>query len=182
MVMFWEQNAGRSHSINTDGTSFETGGDIKFLGKKTITNQNSIQDEIKSRLKSGNACYLSIQNILSYSLLSKNLKIKVYKTNILPVSLYGWENWLFTLREGGRLRVFENCVLRRKCGSKRDKMTLEWRKLPPPKVIRVMKSRTLKRPGYVARMGRQFSRIFVKIICILSDEFNWLMQRSVLLF
>ena len=55
-----------------------------------LTNQNSIQEEIKSRLKSGKACY-SVQNLLSSSLLSKNLKIKIYRTIILPVVLYGCE-------------------------------------------------------------------------------------------
>ena len=54
-----------------------------------LTNQNSIQEEIKSRLKSGNVCYYSVQNILSSSLLSKKLKIKIYRTIVLPVVLYG---------------------------------------------------------------------------------------------
>jgi len=81
-----------------------------------LTNQNSIQEEIKSRLKSGNACYHLVQNILSSSLLSKNLKIKIYGTIILPV-LYGCETWSLTLREECRLRVSENSVLRRGNGS-----------------------------------------------------------------
>jgi hypothetical protein len=59
---------------------------------KTLMNQNSVQEEIKSRLKSGNACYNLVQNLLTSSLLSKNIKIKVYKTIILPV-LYGCETW-----------------------------------------------------------------------------------------
>jgi hypothetical protein len=84
---------------------------FKYLGT-TLTNENSIQEEIKNRLKSGNACY-SVQNLWSSSLLSKNIKIKIYKTIILPVVLYGCESWSLTLREEGRLRVFENKVLRR---------------------------------------------------------------------
>jgi len=56
-------------------------------------NQNSIQEEVNSRLKSGNACYHSVQNLLSSSLLSKHLKIKIYRTIILPVVLYGYEIW-----------------------------------------------------------------------------------------
>jgi len=63
---------------------------FKYLGT-ILTNQNSIQEEIKSRLKSGNACYHSVQKLLSSSLLSKNLKIKIYSTIILPVVLYGCE-------------------------------------------------------------------------------------------
>ena len=90
---------------------------------------NSIQEEIKSRLKSGNACYHSVQNPLSSSLLSKNLKIKIYISIILPVVLYGCETWSLTLREERRLRVFENRVLRRIFGPKRDEVTGEWRKL-----------------------------------------------------
>ena len=79
----------------------------------TLTNQNSIQEEIKSRLKSGNACYHSVQIILSSSLLSKNLKIKIYRTIILPVVWYGCETWSLTLTEQRRLTVSENRVLRR---------------------------------------------------------------------
>ena len=89
----------------------------------TLTNQNSIQEEIKSRLKSGNACYHSVQNLLSSSLLSKNLKIKIYRIIILPVALYGCETWPLTLREEHRLRVFENRVLMRIFGPKRTEVT-----------------------------------------------------------
>ena len=83
----------------------------------------------KSRLKLGNACYYSVQNLLSSRLLSKNLKIKIYRIIILPVVLYGCETWSLTLREERRLRVFENRVLRRVFGPKRDEVTGEWRKL-----------------------------------------------------
>jgi hypothetical protein len=72
-----------------------------------------MQEEIKSRLNSGNACYYSVQNILSSSLLSKNLKIKIYRTVILPFVLYGCETWSLTLREERRLRFFESGVLKR---------------------------------------------------------------------
>ena len=85
-----------------------------------LNNQNSIQEEIKSRLNSGNACCHSVQNIGYYSLLPKNLKIKIYRNIILPVVLYGCENWSLTLREEGRLRVFKNRVLRKIFGPKRD--------------------------------------------------------------
>ena len=102
--------------------------EFKYLGT-TLRNQSSIQEEIKSRLKLGNACYYSMQNLLSSSLLSKNLKIKIYRTIILSVVLYGCETWSLTLREERRLRVFENRVLRRVFGSKRDEITGEWRKL-----------------------------------------------------
>jgi len=89
----------------------------------TLTNQNSIQEEIKSRLKSGNACYHSVQNLSSSSLLSKNLKIEINRTIILPVVVYGCETWLLTLREKGRLKVFENRVLRRIFGLKMNQVT-----------------------------------------------------------
>jgi len=74
----------------------------------TLANQNSVRKEIKSRLKSGNACYHSVENILSSSLLSKNIKIKIYRTIILRSVLYGCETRLLTLRKEGRLRVYEN--------------------------------------------------------------------------
>ena len=85
--------------------------DFKYLGT-TLTNQNSIAEEIKSRLRSENACCYSVQKILSSGLLSKYLKIKIYRTIILPVVLCGCETWSLTLREERKLRVFENMVLR----------------------------------------------------------------------
>ena len=88
----------------------------------TLTHQNSIPEEIKSRLRLRNACYHSVQNLLSSRLLSKNLKIKIYRIIILPV-LYGCETWSLTLREERKLRVFENMVLRRIFGPRRDEVT-----------------------------------------------------------
>jgi hypothetical protein len=75
------------------------------------------------------AHYYSVQNLLSSRLLSNNLKIKIYRTIILPVVLYGCEAWSLTLREERRLRLFDNRVLRRVFGPKRDEVTGEWRKL-----------------------------------------------------
>ena len=105
----------------TDNSPFEMVKQFKYL-VTTVTNQNSIQEEIKSRLKSGNACYHSVRNLLCSSLLSKNLKIKIYRTIILPVVLHGCETWSLTLREERRLRVFENRMLRRVFGPKRDEV------------------------------------------------------------
>ena len=90
MVMSLYQNAEQSHSIQTDNSSFEKVENFEHLGK-TLKDQNYIQEEIKSRLKSGNACYHSMQNLVSFSLLPKNLKIKIYRTIMLPVVLYGCE-------------------------------------------------------------------------------------------
>ena len=107
-----------------------------------------------------------MQNILSSSLLSKNLKIiKIYRTIILPV-LYGCETWLLTSREERRLRVFENRVLRRIFGPKREEETGEWRKLHNEELnnlycshspVQVIKSRRIKWVGHVARMGERRS-------------------------
>ena len=95
MVMSQDQNAGRSHSMKTDNSSIERVEEFKYLGTM-LTNKNSIHEETKSRLKSGNACYYSVQNLLSPSLLSKN--IKIYRTIILPFVLSGCETWSLTLR------------------------------------------------------------------------------------
>ena len=77
MVMSRDQNAGRIYSVRNDNSTFERVEEFKYLGK-TSKNQNSIAEEIKSRLRSGNACYHSVQNLLSSRLLYKNLKIEIY--------------------------------------------------------------------------------------------------------
>jgi hypothetical protein len=77
----------------------------------TVRNRNLIQEEIKRRLNSSNACYHSVQNLLSSHLLSRNIKIRIYKSIILPVVLYGSGTFSLTLREEDSLRVFENRVL-----------------------------------------------------------------------
>ena len=82
--------------METDNSSIERVEEFKYLAT-TLTNKNYIQEEIKNRLKVGNACYYSVQNLFSSSLLSKKLKIKIYRTIILPVVLYGCEIWSLTL-------------------------------------------------------------------------------------
>ena len=88
--------------IKKGTNSYEKVETFKYLGS-LLTNQNSIQEEIKCRLKAGNSRYYSVQTLSSFRLLSKNLKIKIYKTMILPVVLYGCETWSLTLREKSRL-------------------------------------------------------------------------------
>ena len=116
-------------------------------------------------MKSGNACcYHSVQNILSSKLLSKNTKIKIYRTIILRVVLYGRDAYSFTLREERRLRVFENRVLRRVFGPMMDEVTGEWRKLHneeindlycSPSIVWVIKLRRIIWTRHVARMGER---------------------------
>jgi hypothetical protein len=104
--MSYHQNAGHNHNIKIANRFFENMAQFKHLGT-TVTNQDLIQEEIKRRLNLGNACYHSVQNLLS-SLLSKNAEIRIYKTIILPVVLHGRETLSLKLREEHRLRVFEN--------------------------------------------------------------------------
>ena len=113
--------------IKIGSNSYEKVKTFKYLDS-LLKNQNSTQEEIKSRLKPGNSCYFSVQTLLSSRLLSKNLKIKILKYIILPVVLYGCETWSLTLRKESRLRVFENRILRLIFGPRRDENG-EWRRL-----------------------------------------------------
>jgi hypothetical protein len=115
-------------------------------------------------VKSGNAGYHSVQSLLSSSFIHTYIKIKIYRTIILPVVLYGCETWSLTLREERRLRVSENRVLRRMFGSKKDEVSRERRKLhneelndlySSPNIVRVVKSRIMRWVGHVARMGER---------------------------
>jgi hypothetical protein len=147
LLLSRHQNAGESHNIKIGDRSFENVAQFKYLGT-TVTNKNFIQEEIKRRLNSGNACYHSVQNLLSFRLLSIKLKIRIYKTIILPVVLHGCETWSLTLRKEHRLRVFENRVPTRIFGPKRAGVVGDWRKLDneelhnlyfSPSIIRMMK-------------------------------------------
>jgi len=97
-------------------------------------------------------------------LLSKNLKIKIHRTIILPVVFYGYETWSLTLREERKLRVFENMVFRRIFGPRTDEVTGEWSRLhneelndlySSPNIVRVIKSKRMKWAGHVARMEEE---------------------------
>jgi len=132
------------------------------MGTK-LAYQNSVQKEIKSRLKSENVCYHSVQSLLSSWLLSNTTKIEVYRTVICPVVSYGCETWSLTLREESRLRVFENRVLRM-FGPKRDEVKGKWKKLnneelndlyPSPNIFFVIKSRIMRWVGHVAGIGER---------------------------
>jgi hypothetical protein len=106
------RKAGQKHCMKIANRSFEGVAKLIYLGT-TLTDQNCMQEEIESGLNSGNACYHSVQSLLSSRLLSRNVKVKIYKTIILPVVLYRCETWSLTLREEHKLRVLENRYLRR---------------------------------------------------------------------
>jgi hypothetical protein len=130
----------------------------------TVINQNLIQEEIKRRLNSGNACYHSVQHLLSSHPLFKNVKIRIYKAIILHVVLYGQETPPLTLREEHKLMVFENRVLRRIFRPKRNKVKGGQRKLhneelhdlySSARIIRIMKSKRIRWEGHMAHMGEK---------------------------
>jgi hypothetical protein len=124
VLMSRSQKIRQKQSIKIANRSFEDVTYFKYLGT-TLTDQNCVHKEIKSRRNSGNTCYHSIQSLLSSRLLSRNLEVKIYKTIILPVVLYGCETWSLALRQERRLRVFENRVLRRIFGPTRDEVAGE---------------------------------------------------------
>jgi hypothetical protein len=128
MLLSRHQNVGQNRDIKIANRSFGNVSQFKYLGT-IVTNQIEMQEEIKRRLNTGNVCHRSVQNLPSSCLLSKKLKIRIYKTIILPVVLYGCATWSLTLREEHRLRVFENRVLRKTFGPKRDEVNGECRKL-----------------------------------------------------
>ena len=124
------------------------------------------------RLRLGNACYHLVQNLLSSRLLSKNFKIKMYKTIILPIFLYGCETWSLTLREERKLMLFENMVLRRIFVPRRDEETEDWRGLHneelndlycSPNIVRVIKWRRMRWAGHMARMGEE-RRVYTVLV------------------
>jgi hypothetical protein len=125
--MSHRQNEGQNHDIKIANRSSENAAQIKYMGT-TVTNQNLMQEEIERRLSSGNACYHSVHNFLCFCL-SKNIKIRIYKTIILPVVQYGCETWSLTLMEENGLRVFEKRVLMRIFGLKRNEVVGGWSKL-----------------------------------------------------
>jgi hypothetical protein len=151
MLMSCSQKIGQKYSIKIANRSFEDVAKFKYPGP-TLTDQICVHVQIQNRLNSGNACYHAVQCVLFYRLLSGNLKVKIQKTIILPVVLYGCETWSVTLREEHRLRMFGNRVLRRIFGPKRDEVMGEWRKLHnrelhnlhcSPDIIEQIKSRRM---------------------------------------
>jgi hypothetical protein len=143
-VLSRHQNVGQNHNIKIADRSFKNVAQFGYLGT-TITNKTPIQEEIKRRLNSSNACYHSVQNLFSSRLLSRNIKIIIYENIILPVVLYEYETWSLTLREEHRLR--------RIFGPTRDEVMGGWRKLhneelhnsySSPSITRIIKSRKLR--------------------------------------
>jgi hypothetical protein len=157
MLLYRHQNAGQNHDVKIANRSFENVAQFRYMGT-TVTYQNLFQEEIKRRLDSGNICYHTVQKLLSSRLLSKNIKIRKYKIIILPVVLYG----SVTLMEEHKLREFDNRVLRRTFGPKRDEVTGGLRKqhnkelynlYSSPSIIRVIRRRRMRWARHVAQMG-----------------------------
>jgi hypothetical protein len=149
------QNAGKNNNIKIANRSFKNLAKFTYLGT-TVTNLNLIHEEIKSRLNSGNH---SVQNLLSSRLVSKGVNIKIYNAIMFPVVLYGSETWSPVLREEHRQKVFENMVLRRMFGLKRDEIIgcRKWQNeelqnlYSSPNIFRTSKSRRVRLAGHVVR-------------------------------
>jgi hypothetical protein len=159
-LMSHSQKIGQKHSKKIAKRSSEDVVKFTYL-RTTLTDQNFMLEEIKSRINSGKVCYHSVQSLLSSCLLSRNLKVKICKTIIPPVISYGCETWSLTLREEHRLRVFENRVLRKIFGPKRDEVTGKWRKFhyaqlhnmySSPDTLRQIKSRRMRWAGLLAHV------------------------------
>jgi hypothetical protein len=171
MLMSRSQKTGQKHSIKIVNRSFEDVAKFRYL-ETTLIDTNCMHEEIKSRLNLENTCYHSVQSLLSSHLLSINLKVRIYKTIILPAVLYGCKTWSLTLRDEHRLRMFQNRVLRRIYGPKSDEVMGEWRTMHngelhnlylSPDIIRQIKSRRMRCVGHVAHMreGRNVYRVLM---------------------
>jgi hypothetical protein len=172
ILVFHHQNAGQNRDIKVANKSLENMSQVTYL-VTTITSQNLIQEEAKRRLNSGNACYHSVQYLLSSRLLWRNVKIRIYTTIIFLVALYGCETWSLTLREGHRPSSFDNRVLKSTFGLERYEVRVQWKNVhnkeihdlySSPGIIRMMKSRRMRWAGHVAQMRneRKVNRLFVR--------------------
>jgi len=125
MVMSQNQHAVQNHNVCVANKSFERVEHFSYLGT-SLTNQNSFHEGIKCGEQTGNTCHYLVQNLLFSSLLSKNIKVQIYGTIILPFVLYGCDTCSPTVSKEHRLRVFRNRVLRKVSGPTRGKVTGEW--------------------------------------------------------
>ena len=171
MITSRRQNVTQNQNIVIGNLAFENVEKFRYLGV-TVTNTNDIREEFKSRINMGNACYYSLEKMLSSRLLSKKLKVNTYKIIILPVVLYGCATWSLTLREEHRFRDLENKVLRMILGVRKTEITGEWRKIhkaelhalySSPNVIRSLKSSRQRWAGHVAciEQSRNAYRVIV---------------------
>ena len=164
MTSSGDQHAGQKHCLKISNKSFERVEELTLettlTNKKFDSRRNSEQILFRERFLSFS------QKILSFTLLSKNIKFKIYRTIILSVVLYGCETCSLTLREELKLRVFENKVWRKVFGPKKGWVTGEWRRLhyeelcapySSPNIIRVIKSRIMSYLGHVACMKERIA-------------------------
>jgi len=141
-----DQHAVQNHNIMVGNKSFERVEQSRYLGT-TITNKFAFRKKLRVDWMQGMLAIIG-RRIFCLLVCYPSIKIKIFRAVILPVVLYGCESWALTLREARRLRMFENKVVRKIFGPKKDEVTAEWRRLhkeefydlcSSPNVIRVLK-------------------------------------------
>ena len=181
MVISRDKNPEQNSDIKIGNKSFRTVKQFKIFGNNP--SESNFHSRINHEQIQVKECLLhTVQYLLSSSLLPKNVEINVYRTAVLPVVLYGCKTWSLTLREDRKLWVFENRVLRRIFGPRRDEVTGEWSRIHKeelcalyfsPNIFPVSKSRRLRLAKHLARIGVEVTYLHGFLCVNLRKETTW---------